>query len=84
MLVGIATYCYVQYCILLCAVLYITMCSIVMHLALANLIFLQWTDDTSMALCLAESLIECRAFNPVDQTRRYWKWYEVKGLFYIP
>ena len=26
----------------------------------------QWTDDTSMALCLAESLIECRRFDPVD------------------
>jgi ADP-ribosyl-[dinitrogen reductase] hydrolase len=29
----------------------------------------QWTDDTSMALCLAESLIECRGFDPVDQLR---------------
>ena len=25
----------------------------------------QWTDDTSMALCLAESLIECRGFDLV-------------------
>ena len=31
----------------------------------------QWTDDTSMALCLAESLIECRGFDPVDQLTRY-------------
>ena len=31
----------------------------------------QWTDDTSMALCLAESLLECRDFDPVDQARRY-------------
>jgi ADP-ribosyl-[dinitrogen reductase] hydrolase len=31
----------------------------------------QWTDDTSMALCLAESLIECGGFNPVDQLERY-------------
>ena len=30
-----------------------------------------WTDDTSMALCLAESLVECRGFDPVDQLRRY-------------
>jgi ADP-ribosylglycohydrolase len=30
-----------------------------------------WTDDTSMALCLAESLIECRDFNPADQMKRY-------------
>ncbi len=39
---------------------------------------LQWTDDTSMALCLAESLIECHGFNPVDQSKRYWSWYEVR------
>jgi len=35
----------------------------------------EWTDDTSMALCLAESLIECRGFDPVDQLRRYLRWY---------
>lgn len=35
----------------------------------------QWTDDTSMALCLAESLIECRGFDPADQMRRYVRWY---------
>ncbi len=35
----------------------------------------QWTDDTSMALCLAESLIECRGFDPADQMRRYLRWY---------
>ena len=35
----------------------------------------QWTDDTSMALCLAESLIECNGFNPVDQMERYVRWY---------
>lgn len=34
----------------------------------------QWTDDTSMALCLAESLIECRGFDPVDQLDRYVRW----------
>ncbi len=34
-----------------------------------------WTDDTSMALCLAESLIESRGFNAVDQMERYLKWY---------
>ena len=27
----------------------------------------QWTDDTSMALCLAESLIECRGFDALDR-----------------
>lgn len=35
----------------------------------------QWTDDTSMALCLAESLLECNGFDPVDQMRRYVRWY---------
>jgi ADP-ribosylglycohydrolase len=35
----------------------------------------QWTDDTSMALCLAESLIERSGFDPVDQLERYWRWY---------
>jgi ADP-ribosylglycohydrolase len=35
----------------------------------------QWTDDTSMALCLAESLLECDGFDPVDQLRRYVRWY---------
>ena len=27
----------------------------------------EWTDDTSMGLCLAESLIECQGFDPRDQ-----------------
>ncbi|MDP2662533.1 MAG: ADP-ribosylglycohydrolase family protein [Dehalococcoidia bacterium] len=35
----------------------------------------QWTDDTSMALCLAESLIERRGFDPSDQLQRYVRWY---------
>jgi ADP-ribosyl-[dinitrogen reductase] hydrolase len=26
----------------------------------------EWTDDTSMALCLAESLLECDGFDPRD------------------
>lgn len=34
----------------------------------------QWTDDTSMAVCLAESLIECDVFDPADQMRRYLRW----------
>jgi len=34
----------------------------------------QWTDDTSMALCLAESLIECQGFDPKDQMDRYLRW----------
>lgn len=35
----------------------------------------QWTDDTSMALCLAESLIECGGFDATDQMQRYVRWY---------
>lgn len=35
----------------------------------------QWTDDTSMALCLAESLIARRGFDPIDQLERYLRWY---------
>ncbi|HEY3440860.1 MAG TPA: ADP-ribosylglycohydrolase family protein [Paludibaculum sp.] len=35
----------------------------------------QWTDDTSMALCLAESLIERRAFDARDQMERYLRWW---------
>ncbi|OWK38509.1 ADP-ribosylglycohydrolase family protein [Fimbriiglobus ruber] len=36
----------------------------------------QWTDDTSMALCLAESLIERNGFDPVHQLETYCKWYQ--------
>jgi ADP-ribosyl-[dinitrogen reductase] hydrolase len=35
----------------------------------------EWTDDTSMALCLAESLIEKNGFDPRDQMQRYVRWY---------
>jgi ADP-ribosyl-[dinitrogen reductase] hydrolase len=34
----------------------------------------EWTDDTSMALCLAASLTELGRFDPKDQMERYWKW----------
>jgi ADP-ribosyl-[dinitrogen reductase] hydrolase len=37
----------------------------------------QWTDDTSMALCLAESLLHKDGFDAADQMGRYlnwWKW----------
>lgn len=36
----------------------------------------QWTDDTSMALCLATSLVECGGFDPLDQMQRYCRWAE--------
>jgi ADP-ribosylglycohydrolase len=36
----------------------------------------QWTDDTSMALCLAESLVEKQDFDAADQMARYLRWYQ--------
>jgi ADP-ribosylglycohydrolase/protein-tyrosine phosphatase len=35
----------------------------------------QWTDDTSMALCLAESLVDTGELDLADQLRRYVRWY---------
>jgi ADP-ribosylglycohydrolase len=36
----------------------------------------QWTDDTSMALCLASSLITKKGYDPYDQMVRYKWWYK--------
>ena len=36
----------------------------------------EWTDDTSMALCLAESLIQCEGFDAEDQLNRYVRWWK--------
>ena len=36
----------------------------------------QWTDDTSMALCLAQSLIDSKGFDAKDQMEKYCKWEE--------
>ncbi len=36
----------------------------------------QWTDDTSMAMCLAVSLLECEGFDAHDQMVRYRRWYK--------
>ena len=35
----------------------------------------KWTDDTSMALCLADSRLETRGFDPLDQITRYVRWW---------
>src|SRR5439155_7779506 len=35
----------------------------------------QWTDDTSMALCLAESLLDKQGFDAADQLNRYVRWF---------
>jgi len=40
----------------------------------------QWTDDTSMALCLAESLMECDGFDARDQMERYVRWFRTGYL----
>ena len=36
----------------------------------------QWTDDTSMALCLAESLLSKNGFDARDQMGRYLNWWQ--------
>lgn len=35
----------------------------------------EYTDDTSMALCLAKSLTECKGFDSHDQMKKYVDWY---------
>jgi ADP-ribosyl-[dinitrogen reductase] hydrolase len=35
-----------------------------------------WTDDTSMAICLAESIIACNRINPVDLMQRFCRWFQ--------
>ena len=34
----------------------------------------QWTDDTSMALCISKSLVEKNDFDPVDIMERFLRW----------
>ena len=40
----------------------------------------EWTDDTSMALCLADSLVERGGFDARDQMERYVKWWDAGYL----
>jgi ADP-ribosyl-[dinitrogen reductase] hydrolase len=40
----------------------------------------EWTDDTSMALCLAESLVDRGALDLEDQLRRYVLWHDTGYL----
>lgn len=42
----------------------------------------QWTDDTSMALCLAFSLLNCGGFNAYDQMSNYRLWRD-EGAFSV-
>jgi len=39
----------------------------------------QFSDDTSMALCLADSLIACRRLDGADVRVRFWSW-QAEGL----
>ncbi|MBS1848421.1 MAG: ADP-ribosylglycohydrolase family protein [Actinobacteria bacterium] len=34
----------------------------------------EWTDDTSMAMCLAESILDTDEIDPADELRRYVAW----------
>lgn len=43
----------------------------------------QWTDDTSMALCLASSLVE-KGFSTFDQMERYVNWWQQGYLSSVP
>jgi len=36
----------------------------------------QWTDDASMGFCLAESLLACPEFDPIDLRIRFLNWWE--------
>ena len=36
----------------------------------------QFTDDMSMALCIAESLLTKKSFVHLDQLERYKEWFE--------
>jgi ADP-ribosyl-[dinitrogen reductase] hydrolase len=36
----------------------------------------EWTDDTSMALCLADSLLACRELDEADLMRRFVDWWQ--------
>jgi len=35
----------------------------------------QWTDDTQMSICLAESLVACPTYKPEDAAQRYLAWF---------
>ena len=44
----------------------------------------KWTDDTSMALCLAASLLEKNGFNTFDQMEKYLSWYKDGYMSSVP
>jgi ADP-ribosylglycohydrolase len=40
----------------------------------------KWTDDTKMALCIAESLLEKKGFDINDVAQKYIEWVETGDL----
>ena len=36
----------------------------------------EYTDDTAIALCLAQSLIDCKGLDQRDNLRKYLAWFE--------
>jgi ADP-ribosyl-[dinitrogen reductase] hydrolase len=40
----------------------------------------EWTDDTSMALAIADSIVEKGSFNPADIQQKFWDW-KTKGEY---
>lgn len=40
----------------------------------------EWTDDTSMALCLAKSLLDKNGFDAANQMQQYLRWYRTGDL----
>ncbi len=36
----------------------------------------EWTDDTSMALCVADAIIETGTIDPLDLHGRFWGWWQ--------
>jgi len=44
----------------------------------------QWADDTSMALCLAASLIESNTFDPLGLTSRYKPPWSIRPWLALP
>jgi ADP-ribosyl-[dinitrogen reductase] hydrolase len=40
----------------------------------------QWTDDTALSLCVAESLLESNGLHALDQVRRFGRWQRAAHL----
>lgn len=40
-----------------------------------NLKWGQWTDDASMGMCMADSILICKMYNGSDIRQRFWNWW---------